>query len=100
MVGTLLAGTLLARWWAEDPYGGAFTGPCQVMTAGNGQPVGELRLTDHGPPVQVGRVAVAFADSAGERLATVRVEVGSHGEDVPVAHDQTRTFPVTAPPGR
>jgi hypothetical protein len=95
----LLAGALMADRWADDPYGGAFTGPCEVVAGANGRVIGELRLTDHGPPVQVGRVAVAFSDSAGERLATVRVEVGSNGADVSVAHDQTRTFPVAAPSG-
>jgi hypothetical protein len=98
VVGVLLAGALILDRRGEDPYGGAFTGPCAVRSDGGGRTVGELRLTDHGPPVGVGRIAVAFADSSGTKLPMARVEVGQ-GQNVSVLHRQTQTFMVAAPAG-
>src|SRR3954453_23670693 len=94
----LVAGVLIARS-TRDPYGGAFTGPCRVVTGTNGPPVAELRLTDHGPPIEVGRIAVAFTDATSRGLPTVRVDVGPNGDDVLVSHGQTHTFQVATPTG-
>ena len=94
--GVLFVGALVLDRWGEDPYGGAFTGPCRMTTDAQGRSVAELRLTDHGPPVAVGRIAVSFAANTGKELPMKRVEVGN-GSNVSVLHGHTQTFTVAAP---
>ena len=98
-LGILLACALIWAWSGRDPYGGAFTGPCRVVTDAQGRITARLQLTDHGPPVEVGRIAVGFADRGGSRLGVTRTNVDPAGHDVNVDHLETRTFSVAAPSG-
>jgi hypothetical protein len=82
----------------QDPYGGAFTGPCFFEPHSAKGPAARLILTDHGPAVTVGRIDVANFDAAGRAVKATRLSFGT-GADIVVAHGQTRIFLVAAPKG-
>ena len=80
----------------DDPYGGAFTGPCTYQPHSAKGPAAKLVLTDYGPPVSVGHITVADYDASGARVSSTRVTVGTES-DLIVGHRQTHTFLVPAP---
>ena len=84
---------VLALVWvthsATDDHGGAFEGPCTYHATSATGPVAELKLTDYGPPVQVGYLVVEERDASGVIINANRVEMGTA-----VGRNETRTFSV------
>ena len=90
----LLLAILAAVWAAHratDEHEGAFDGPCSYHATTPTGPVAELKLTDHGAPVQVGYLVVEERDVSGSIINANRVQIGTS-----VASNETRTFSVPA----